>query len=191
MKQFIMASGSPGRKELLAKTGYKFTVDASNYEEDMSLNLKPEQLAIHLSKGKAQTVAKRHKNAVILAADSFAVFKGNLLGKPHTKQRAKEMLSMLSGQAHYFITGFTIVDTNSGKSYSNAVKTTVYFRKLTQSEIDSYIDKEDVLEKAASYIAQGLGAILIEKVDGSYSNITGLPLAEVAAALKDFGIYLV
>lgn len=188
MKQLILASSSPARKEILERTGILFTVEASDYDEDMTLNLKPADLAMHLSAGKGNVVAGHNKNAVVLAADSFAVFKGELLGKPHTLERAKEMLATLSGQCHTFITGFTIIDSDSGKNYSDFDETEVYFRKLTSVEIEGYLAKEDVLNNAGAYIIQNLGAILIERIKGSYSNVMGLPIAKVAQALRDFDI---
>jgi septum formation protein len=127
MRQLILASSSPSRKTILENAKIDFVIDASNYEEDMGLAMPPSDLAIFLSKGKARDVAKRHSNAVILSADSFAVFDGRLLGKPHTVQRAKEMLTMLSGQVHTFITGFTIVDPEDNNEQSGSVETRVYF----------------------------------------------------------------
>jgi septum formation protein len=190
MKSLILASRSPARRELLERTGFSFTVEASNYEEDMTLKLPPKELAIYLSKGKAKDVASHHQAAVVLAADSFAVLDDKLLGKPHTVERAKEILAMLSGRSHSFVTGFTIIDTDSGKEFSGSAETIVYFRDLTPGDINSYVAKEDVLNKAAAYIIQGLGAILVERVEGDYSNVMGLPLPAVARALKDFDINL-
>jgi septum formation protein len=191
MKQLILASGSPSRKEILEKTGISFSVMVSDYDEDMTLKMKPADLAIHLSRGKAEEVASKYKNAIILAADSFAVFKGDLLGKPHTTENAKTMLSTLSGQCHSFITGFTIIDSDSGKQYSDIDETKVYFRKLTLDEINGYLEKENVLNNAAAYRIQDLGAALIERIDGNYTNVMGLPLAKISEALKDFGIKLI
>jgi septum formation protein len=188
MKQFILASGSQGRKEILKRSHVDFTVDVSNYEEDMTLDMPPADLAICLSQGKAMDVAARHSEAVVLGADSFAIYNGELLGKPHTLDRAKEMLTMLSGQCHTFVTGFTIIDTASGKTYSSSVESTVYFTEITPSDIDGYLAKENVLNKAGAYTIQGLGSAFITKIDGSFSNVIGLPLMEVAAALKDFGV---
>jgi len=188
MKKFILASGSEPRKQLLEKTGIAFTAEVSNYEEDMTLDLSPGDLAKRLSKGKAEAVAARHKDAVVLGADSFVVFHGQLLGKPHTKERAYEMLAMLSGDCHEFVTGFTIVDSSSGKSYSEVVVSKVYFCTLTSQEIARYLAREDVLHNAGAYRIQDIGSVLVEKIEGSYSNVVGLPLSQVADALKPFGI---
>ncbi len=188
MKQLVLASSSPARKKIFELAKIPFIVDASSYEEDMSLKLEPSELAKHLSLGKAQQVSARHRNAVVIGADSFAVYGGQLLGKPHTLERAKEMLTMLSGNAHSFITGFTIIDTETGDKFSDVVETKVYFRKLTPDEVNSYLEKEDVLEKAGAYIIQGLGVVLVDKIDGSYSNVMGLPISQISVALKKFGI---
>lgn len=190
MKSLILASGSPGRKEILIETKTPFTVDVSNYEEDMSLSLAPKELAVYLSRGKALDVVKRQSNAVVLAADSFGVFNGELLGKPYTVQRAEKMLRLLSGQCHSFITGFTIIDADTKKEYSEAVETKVYFKKLTPKEIKDYLAEENVLEAAGAYSIQGLDKKFIEKIDGDYDNVRGLPLAKVSIAMKDFGIDL-
>lgn len=187
--RLVLASSSPARKVVLKTTGVKFEVDPSDYEEDMTLDLAPTDLAIHLSKGKAKDVASRHSDSIILAADSFAVAgSGELLGKPHTIERAKATLKMLSGQTHKFITGYTLLSTKDHKTFSEAVETKIFFRKLSDAEIENYIAKEDVLEKAGAYIIQGLGAVLIDRIEGSYSNVCGLPIANVVEQLKEFGI---
>jgi septum formation protein len=191
MKQLILASASPARKEILEKVRIPFIVEVSSYEEDMGLDLPPPELAMHLSQGKARDVAKNHKNAVILGADSFAVFKDQLLGKPHTKERAKEMLRLLSGECHSFITGFTIIDTDSGKEVSDFTETKVYFNELSEKEIENYLTRENVLEKAAAYIIQGIGGVLVAKIEGDYSNVMGLPISAVAQKLKFFGIEII
>ena len=190
MKKLVLASASPSRKQILETLGVDFEICPSSYEEDMSLPLKPKELAIHLSQGKAREVAKKYKTAVILAADSFAVYQNKLLGKPHTAQKAREMLMMLSGQVHSFITGFTLINTDSNQEISDAVESIVYLRKLTSEEINNYLAKENVLEKAGAYSIQGLGMLLIDKVDGDYSNIRGLPVVVIAHHLKKFGIQL-
>lgn len=190
MKQLILASGSVGRRTLLEKIGHPFIVDVSNYEEDMTFDMPPEKLAIFLSKGKAEDVVTRHKNAVILAADSFVVYKNHLLGKPHTQKRAKEMLQMLSGSHHSFVTGFTIIDADTGKQQSESVRTEIFFRDLSDSEIETYIKRDDVRQKAGAYTVQGAGSAFIRRIDGDYSNIVGLPLAPVIEALRKFDINL-
>ena len=190
MKSLILASGSESRREILEQTGFPFIVEPSDYEENMNLDMTPDDLAIFLSIGKAHAVAQHHKSAVILAADSFGVFKGELLGKPHTTARAKEMLAMLSDQCHSFITGFTIIDSDTLQEYSEAVETKVYFKAITPSEIDNYLAHEHVLDKAGAYSVQGQGAKFISRIEGDAKNVRGLPLERVIRALANFGIHM-
>jgi septum formation protein len=190
MKKIILASASPRRREILKKAGLKFRVDAGDYKEDLSLKLAPHDLARFLSSEKAKGVAVRHKDAVIIAADTFIQFKKNILGKPHTKAEAKRMLSMLSNKTHSVITGFTVIDTATGKKISSSVETKVTFKKLTAKEISSYVETGEPLDKAGAYAIQGLGALLVKKIDGDYLNVIGLPLSALSDILKKFGIDL-
>lgn len=188
MRKIILASTSPRRKELLEKTGLPFEIVASNYEEDMTLVLPPHELAKHLSKGKVDAVAQDYKDAIIIAADTFIVFGDKILGKPHTPKKAKETLAMLSGGTHSIVTGFTIIDTQTGKNISRTTETKVHFRKLTIEEIDAYVATGEPLDKAGAYGIQGLGSELVDKIEGSFSNVVGLPVEDVMAALKDLGV---
>lgn len=185
-RQIILASTSPRRKELLEKAGIVFEVAGSDYEEDMTLALAPLELAKHLSKGKAEAVAEQYPDAIIIAADTFVVYGDAVLGKPHTPEKAKETLRMLSGNAHAVITGFTIIDSKNGKSISEVVETKVYFKNLSKQEIDDYIATEEPLERAGAYAIQDSGKILVERIEGDYDNVVGLPTAAVLEALGHF-----
>ena len=186
MKKIILASGSPRRKELLADAGIKFDIDVSDYEEDMTLDLSPHKLAKYLSLGKARAVAGRYKDAVIVAADTFVVLKGEILGKPHTKEKAKEMLEKLSGQTHSIVTGFTIIETATGKTISEAHESKLYFREILTKEIDEYADSGEPLDKAGAYAVQGGGGKFVEKIEGDYTNIIGIPMKAFLEKLKLF-----
>jgi len=188
-RRIILASASPRRKEILKMTGLKFSVEAGDYEEDMDLALKPRHLARFLSSEKARASAGKYTNALVIAADTFIVFKGCLLGKPHTREEARRMLDLLNGRAHSVITGFTIIDTSTKKKVSRSVETRVYFRKLTMKEIESYIKTGEPLDKAGAYAIQGTGALLVKKIEGDYFNVMGLPLSSLTEALKEFGVY--
>jgi septum formation protein len=190
MRNIILASSSPRRREILKKAGLKFRVHAGDYEEDLSLKLEPHKLARFLSKEKAGTVSHKYSDAVIIAADTFILFKGNILGKPHTKARAKKMLALLNNKTHSVITGFTVIDTASGKRSSKSIETRVTFKKLSSKEIDAYVRTGEPLDKAGAYAIQELGAMLVKKIDGDYLNVIGLPLAALADCLKKFGIDL-
>ncbi len=188
MKTIILASASPRRKELLEKIGLKFEVEPSNYEENMRSELEPHELAKKVSLEKAKAVASKHKNAIVIAADTFIVFQGRMLGKPKTEVEAKEMLKTINGKSHSVITGFTIIDTEKNKALSRAVETKVYIRELTLKEIDAYVKSKEPLDKAGAYAIQGLGSVIVEKIEGDYFNVIGLPLSALTESLKEFGI---
>jgi septum formation protein len=186
MKKFILASGSPRRKAILEDAGYVFDIVPSDYEEDLSIELHPRELARHLSEGKAWDVARRNYDAVVLAADTFISYKGHILGKPHTAEEARRMLATLSGNAHTVITGFAVMEAE--RSISRSVETTVNFRLLSDREIEDYIDTGEPLDKAGAYAIQGIGERLVESIEGDYLNVVGLPLKEVQKVLDEFGI---
>ncbi len=188
MKTIILASASPRRKELLEKIGLKFKVEPANYQEDIHLGLAPHELAQKISLAKAEAVARQHQDAIVIAADTFVVCDGQILGKPHTDKEAREMLAMINGKSHSVITGFSIIDTTKNQKLSQSVETKVYIRKLTQAEIDAYVKSKEPLEKAGGYAIQGLGAVLVEKIEGDYFNVVGLPLSALSEALKEFGV---
>lgn len=189
-RKIILASASPRRREILKMTGLKFSIEPGDYEEDMDLALEPRQLARFLSAEKARAVAVEYADALVIAADTFIVFKGSLLGKPHTREEARRMLDLLNGRAHSVITGFTIIDTRTGKKLSRSVETRVYFRKLTEEEIEAYIETGEPLDKAGAYAIQGIGALIVKEIEGDYFNVMGLPLSSLAEALKKFGVYV-
>ncbi len=189
-KKVVLASASPRRKELLSMIGLDFVVDAADYEEEMDIKMTPSEVAKYLSGRKAKAVAPRHRNAVIIAADTFIVFRGALMGKPLDEKDARLMLGRLSGKTHSVITGYTILDTDSGRRISGAVETKVSFRRLSAEEIDKYVKSKEPLDKAGAYAIQGLGSVLVKKIDGDYFNVIGLPLGSLVENLKKFGIYL-
>ncbi len=189
-REIVLASSSPRRRELLSLTGLTFTIDPSSYEEVLVPGVKPGLLARRLSSEKAKAVAKKYNNALIIAADTFIVFRHHLMGKPHTEKEAIRMLCLLNGRAHSVITGFTILDTATAKKLSRSVETKVWFRKLTKKEIISYVKTGEPLDKAGAYAIQGRGSLIIEKVEGDYFNVIGLPLCSLVQALKKFGVHV-
>jgi len=187
-RTIILASASPRRKELLSLIGLKFKVDVSDYEEDLDLKLKPHELAKYLSLEKARAVAYKYKDAVIIAADTFIVFRSRLLGKPHTAKEALRMLTLLNGKSHSVITGYTVLDTRTGKKASRSIETRVWFRKMTEDELSAYVRTGEPLDKAGAYAIQGIGSLIVKKIEGDYFNVIGLPVASLAETLKKFGI---
>ena len=190
MKAIILASASPRRKELLEQIGLSFRVEPSNYQENIRFDLEPHDLARALSLEKARLVARNHRNALVIAADTFIVFEGKILGKPRTETQAKEMLETMSGKPHSVITGFTIVDTDNNKTLSRSVETKVHLRKLSSDEIDAYVRSKEPLDTAGAYAIQGLGSVIVEKIEGDYFNVIGLPLSALAESLKEFGVHI-
>ncbi len=188
MRTIILASASPRRKELLERIGLKFKVEPGNFEESIISGFEPLGLARKISLEKAKVVAVRHENAIVIAADTFIVFGDRILGKPRTETEARKMLEMINGKSHSVITGFTIIDTGKNKTLSRAVVTRVYIRKLTPAEIDAYVKSKEPLDKAGAYAIQGLGAVIVERIEGDYFNVVGLPLSALTEALKDFGV---
>ncbi|MCX5717052.1 MAG: Maf family protein [Nitrospirae bacterium] len=191
MKEIVLASASPRRREILELTGLRFRVDTSRYEETLVHTVNPHNLAKRLSLEKARAVAGKYKDALIIAADTFIVFKGKLLGKPHTSKEARNMLTMLNGKSHSVITGYTILDTGAGQKITRSVETKVWFKKMSSEEIDAYIVTKEPLDKAGAYAIQGRGSVIVKKIEGDYLNVVGLPLFDLAVTLKKFGIRLV
>jgi len=188
VKNIILASASPRRKDILTITGLKFTVCVSDYNEAVNPSLNPRDFARFLSCKKAEAVARRYKDSIIIAADTFIVFRGKILGKPHTPREAQEMLAMLNGKCHSVITGYSVFDTGTGKKVSRSVQTKVWFRKMTGREINAYVTTKEPLDKAGAYAIQGLGAVFIKKIEGDFFNVMGLPLYALIDSLKEFGI---
>jgi septum formation protein len=190
IKPVVLASSSPRRRELLEKTGLKFTVDSSETDERLDSTSGPVELARSISSMKATSAVPRHPGSIIIAADTFGVLDGKLLGKPDDAPHAREMLKVMSGKCHEVITGFTIIDTDSGKTISHVVKTRVYFKALSKAQIEEYVETGEPLGKAGAYAIQGKGADLVAKIEGDYYNVIGLPVHALAKELKKFGIDL-
>jgi septum formation protein len=188
MKTIVLASASPRRKELLERIGLAFKVDRTDIVERLDEDVEPHELARRLSLSKAEMAARRYSSAIIIAADTIGVLEGHLIGKPATEAKARDMLKSLSGKCHRVITGFAIIDTDTGKTVSRSTETAVYFRELSDAEIDAYIRSDEPMDKAGAYAIQGLGSLLVRKIEGDYFNVMGLPLSDLAETLKEFGV---
>jgi septum formation protein len=187
-RTIVLASASPRRKELLAQIGLEFEVEPSNYVEGMSPKLKPHELAQAISREKALAVAVKRENAIVIAADTFVVFRDKVMGKPRSEAEAKDMLMALSGKTHSVITGFTVQDTADDMIVSKSVETRIHVKRLTTEEVDAYVASKEPLDKAGAYGIQGLGAVLVDRIEGDYFNVMGLPLNALTESLKEFGI---
>jgi septum formation protein len=188
IKEIILASASPRRRELLRLTGLRFKVHPVHSKENMNIKVSPRRLARILSEKKARVAAAKHPNALIIGADTFIVFRSEIMGKPHTPLEAGRMLAALSGKVHSVITGFTVLDTLTGRQISKSVETKVYFNKLTVKEINAYVRTGEPLDKAGAYAIQGVGSIFIRRIEGDYFNVVGLPLSALKSCLEEFGV---
>ncbi len=176
---------------MLSRTGIRFSVEPSDYEEDMSVDLVPHELVKTFSQGKAKAVAVKHDDAIIIGADSVAVLDGKVLGKPKDKPEAEAMLRSLNGRDHTFLTGFTVIDSKDGREVTKVVENTVTFRQLSDADITAYLNSgEPLAGHAAAYAGQGRGAFLISSVAGEYTNTLGLPLGSLATVMLEFDINL-
>lgn len=181
-RPLILASGSPRRKEILDTMGLLYTVDVSDADE--SFVGAPQEMVLTLSMRKAEAVAARHSDAIILAADTL-VYGTEVLGKPHSADEAKEMLRALSGSWHSVFTGIALLDTHTGKAISRADETRVHFVPLSDEEIEAYVSTGEPLDKAGAYGIQGRGGMFIDRIEGSYSNVVGLPMALLRSMLLE------
>ena len=152
----------------------------------MTLQMPPKELAKFLSLGKAQSIVSKYPDALIIGSDTFIAFEDKVLGKPHTAEKAKEMLQMLRGKSHSILTGFAVIDTKNDKTINDVVETKIYFKNYSDQEIDEYIATGEPLDKAGAYALQELGAALIEKMEGDRDSAIGLPVKNILEALKEF-----
>lgn len=180
----ILASGSPRRRELLDLMGLTYTVETPDVDE--SFSGRPSETVMEISRRKATAVAARHSDSIIIAADTL-VFADGALGKPHTPERAKEMLRSLAGNWHHVYTGITVINTRSGRVLRNVDKTRVHLVPMTEQEIDAYVATGEPLDKAGAYGIQGIGGMFVDRIDGSYSNVVGLPMSMLRIMLAQVG----
>lgn len=187
----ILASASPRRKEILSLLDIPFKIMVSDADESVDSSLPPYFIAESLSLKKAAYVAKNvNTHAIIIGADTIVYSDGKILGKPKDDHDAFDMLKTLSGNWHSVISGVTVLDNKSAKSESFYVETKVKFAPLSDEEINEYIKTQEPNDKAGAYGIQGRGARFIEKIDGDYFNVVGLPLHKLYSVLKkEFNIF--
>lgn len=189
----VLASASPRRKELLEQIGLRFSVIPSTAEEIVLPEESPEQMVIRLSLAKAQEVADRAGIDArwIIGSDTIVVCREQVLGKPGTNHQAAEMLRQLSGTSHLVVSGYAVIDRRQQLHRVEAVTTKVHFRQLTEGEITGYIATGEPADKAGAYAIQGIGACFVSGIEGSYTNVVGLPLCRLTLTLKELGVPLI
>jgi septum formation protein len=184
--RLILASASPRRAELLSQAGYVFEVDPAHVDESELAGESPRAYVLRVASMKARAVVARRPDDVVLAADTTVVVDGDMLSKPADDEDARRMLALLSGRAHEVLTG--VVVARAGREASAVVTTTVRFRPTTPQEIDRYVASGEPHDKAGAYGVQGLASRFVEGVDGSYSNVVGLPVGAVLGLLAAAGL---
>jgi len=187
--RIILASASPRRRELMALAGYEFEIKVSHKEEKYK-STTPDEIVKELSLLKAMDVAKQteRKQLVVIGADTVVAYNGKILGKPKTREEAFMMINDFQGDKHQVYTGVAILkyDEDGNETIINhAVETNVYVNKMSEEEIWNYIDSDNVMDKAGAYGIQGRFAIHVEKIEGDYYNVVGLPISFVYKALKE------
>jgi len=186
----ILASNSPRRRDLLRQVGVVFTSDAADVDERVLPGEKPDIYAVRVALDKARVVSARTAAGIVVAADTVVVLDDVILGKPVDDRDAERMLAKLSGKMHRVITGLAVLDTGTGKTRTESADTRVWFRTLTQDQIVSYVSTGESLDKAGAYGIQGKGSLLVDRIEGCYFNVVGLPLLLLDRMLADFGIKL-
>src|SRR3989338_3517264 len=188
MKQIILASASPRRKDLMKRLFKKFIVCKSSYNEDNSLPLSPIKLTQYHALEKGKDVAKHFKSGIVISADTIVAYNNKVLGKPSSKENAMEMLKLISGKEHEVITAFAVIDINKKRIIRDYEVTKVKMKLLTDKEINDYINYEKPFDHAGAYAIQGKAAVFVEKIEGDYFNVVGLPLFKLNNILKKLGI---
>ncbi|MEK5026411.1 Maf family protein [Paenibacillus sp. FSL M7-1046] len=186
----ILASGSPRRRELLSLLGLPFEVISSDADESTPPDFTPEMIVRSLALRKAEAVvhAAGKRNAVIVGSDTIVVLDDKVLGKPVDEQDSRVMLGLLQGKTHQVYTGVACIGLPEGKILVEHRVTSVTMRALSEAEISAYIATGEPADKAGSYAIQGLGATLVEKIEGCYFNVVGLPLSLLGRMLSRVGI---
>lgn len=185
---FILASQSPRRKDLLEQAGFSFEVIPGNFDEGSVPLDKPESYARLLALEKANQIGNQYPDSWVIGADTVVCIDGAILGKPNSKQDARRMLNLLSGQTHQVVTGYALIKNAEQKLFTDAVRTDVSFKTLSTEEIEWYIHTSEPFDKAGGYAIQGLGTFLVKGIKGSYTNVVGLPVCEVIELLYREGI---
>ncbi len=188
-RPLLLASASPRRRELLSRIGIEATVTIADVDELSHVpGGGPADVCLVNARLKAQAIAERAPaGSLVLAADTIVVIDGEVLGKPATQEEAAGMLRRLSGRTHEVMTGVVVLEAASESRLEQVVTTAVTFKMLSEQEVAGYVATGEPFDKAGGYGIQGVGAMLVRRVEGSYTNVVGLPLTEVLEALQALG----
>ena len=181
----ILASGSPRRRELLSLMGITYQICPADVDEHMTGA--PDEVVMALSRRKALAVAERHSGCTVLGADTLVACRGEIMGKPQDQQDAMRMLMLLSGGENNVYTGVTVIDGKTGRVDTRCDQTRVHFVPITHEAAQRYIDSGEPMDKAGAYGAQGMGGMFVSAIEGSPSNVIGLPIHLVRQMLMEIG----
>jgi septum formation protein len=181
--KIILASQSPRRRYLLERAGLRFSVIPSDFDEGSISTSPPDDYVRSLATAKAQDISIKYPDSWVIGADTVVVVENRVLGKPASTTEARDMLRRLSGRTHHVLTGFCICRLSAAKLFADTVRTDVLFKTLTSAEIDWYIQTGEPFDKAGAYAIQGIGTFLVKRINGSYTNVVGLPVCEVIELL--------
>jgi septum formation protein len=184
--RLVLASASPRRRELLEAAGFAFDVDVPDVDEARDTDEPPARYVVRLARTKAETIAKRHADRPVLGADTAVVIADDVLGKPMDAADARRMLERLSGQVHQVLTGIALVA--GGQTFAEIEQTSVWMSELRADEIAWYLASGEPMGKAGAYAIQGLASRFIPRIQGSYSNVVGLPVAALHQLLHRAGL---
>jgi len=190
-KGLILASRSPRRYELLTRMGLDVEVVPSEIEESLIPGESPRDHVTRLALAKASDVGSRYPHRWVIGADTIVCVNSTILGKPKTPDEAVEMLCLLSNREHQVLTGFSVCHLKKGKADCSAVQTAVKVKSLTHEEIGWYIGTGEPFDKAGAYAIQGIGAFMIESIQGSYTNVVGLPMCELIEMMGRLGAIVI
>jgi len=186
--KLILASKSPRRSDLLKQAGLTFSIIPSEFDESSVTMSDPDSYVRTLAKSKATDISKKHPDCWVLGADTIVLIDDSILGKPESKDEARSMLKQLSGKTHQVITGYCLCCQTKNAIISETVKTDVHFKTLSDTEIEWYIQTGEPFDKAGAYAIQGIGTFLVKSINGSYTNVVGLPICEVMEVMVKEGI---
>jgi septum formation protein len=188
--QFILASGSPRRRELLSSLGLPFTVVTSGVDEGIDGDSLPSEMVVHLAERKARAVVETVTAGLVIGADTTVALDDLVLNKPVDDADARRMLRLLRGRTHEVWTGIVVIDAESGRMECGAVRSLVRMRAYSDQEIDAYVATGEPLDKAGAYAIQGGAGVFVEGIDGCYTNVVGLPLCELSSMFSRFGVVI-
>ena len=189
-RRIILASRSKARRKLLKDVGLKFTVSTSNIEEKRLIKTDCGDLVMENAMSKAVDVSGRFTSGIVIAADTVVLVGEKIIGKPESIKEALSTLRLLSQNPQWVYTGIAVIDIDRDKKYSSFDKTKVYMYRLSEREIKNYFKRISPLDKAGSFDIQGFGSVFIDRIEGCFYNVVGLPMAKLAKILKKTGIYI-